>query len=423
MYAGQGIGGDDALAGIASLVTDLAGPRALSEAGVPLVDGRVAHEALAVPIRIGGRPLGVLLALNERHTFGEIHATRVASAAELVAVELATSNALFHSERSERTLEQRLAQAEDDRAQALLLYELGRLDAADDRAIDLAAAMLADAGRHVCVGIWSSGEGSRITLCASRGHAAGEHTLVLSDAESVPAVAIRRRMPQVATMAPGPLRPAWAPEGADRFILAPIFDETRDVGLLVVGREGLPYADADVEFAALLSRALVRFLRPTPGEPGAPLPVTDPVAAYRATLASPPAREAALGVLPDVPRAGVLGALLGVGLAEVLIVEGVLATPAATTSIAGIVAASAFALAAIALPSGLALVRAPASRGATRLLFAAALAAFVARGFAVLLDPYAPTAVIGLRIGEAVVALAAAVVLVGRLRAASDRGA
>jgi hypothetical protein len=82
---------------------------------------------------------------------------------------------------------------------------------------------------------------------------------------------------------------------------------------------------------------------------------------------------------------------------------------------------SAFALAAIALLCALALVRNPASRAATRLLFATALAAFVARGFAVLLDPYSAMLVLGLRIGEAGLALIVAVILAGRLRAASDR--
>ncbi|HEX9495670.1 MAG TPA: hypothetical protein VGA38_07910 [Candidatus Limnocylindria bacterium] len=421
MYSAHGVGGDDALARLSPLGPVLPEPRAMSETGIPLSDGRIAQELLAVPIRLGERPLGILVALNERHKFGEIHATRVASAADLIAVELATSNALFHSERSERTLEKRLGQAEDDRAQALLLYELGRLQPAGDRGLDLATAMLADAGHHAAVGIWVCRDGSRIDLRASRGHSAGEHQQVLGDAEWGPAAAIRKRTPQVATVAPGALRPAWAPDGADQFILAPIYDEVRDAGLLVLGRDGAPYSDGDVEFAALLASALVPFLRPPAFETAPPLPTPDPVTAYRASLLPPPP-IADEGTVSDVPRGSLFGALLGVGLAELLLIEGVLAVPDANASlVVSAVGWSAFALAAIALLCALALVRNPASRGATRLLFATALAAFVARGFAVLLDPYSATLVIGLRIGEAVLALVVAVILAGRLRAASDR--
>lgn len=421
LYSAHGIGGDDALARLAPLGPVLPEPRSLSDAGVPLSDGRVAQELLAVPIRLGDRPLGILAALNERHKFGEIHATRVASAADLIAIELATSNALFHSERSERTLEKRLAQAEDDRAQALLLYELGRLQPAGERGLDLATAMLADAGHHVAVGIWTCRDGSRIDLRASRGHAAGEHQQVLGDAEWGPAAAIRKRAPQVATVAPGALRPAWAPEGADQFILAPIYDEVRDAGLLVLGRAGAPYSDGDVEFAALLASALVPFLRPPAYEAAPQAALSDPVTAYRASLAPPPVvvdEEAA----PVAASGSLIGALLGVGLAELLLIEGVLALPDPSTALLStVVGWSAFALAAIALLCALVLVRDPASRGAARLLFATALAAFVARGFAVLLDPYSAMLVMGLRIGEAVLALVVAVILVGRLRAASDR--
>jgi hypothetical protein len=417
-FAAGGVAGDEALAAVAAPIgAALRGPVAIADTDVPLVDGRRARELLAVPIKLAERPLGILVALNERHKFGEVHATRVASAADVLAVELATSNALFHAERSERALLKRLAQAEADRAQALLLYELGRLDPAGERALDLAAAMLADTGGHSSVGIWACAPNTWLELRGSRGHPAADGRQVLGDADSGPAAAIRSRAARTASFAAGSLRPAWAPEPATQFALAPIRDDTRDAGVLVVGRDGPPYAEGELEFASLVALALLPFLA-APGPPAPSAPAAAPLFAdLPLTLPplEPPAPERASRL---AVAAGILSALV----AQALLADAVLATlgPDAATAVPAL-GWSAYGLAVALLAGGLALVRLPGSAGVARALFALTLVAFVARGFAVLLEPGAPLLVVGLRAGEAAGALAAAVLLTGRLRAASAR--
>lgn len=408
-FASGGVSGDDALAPVAAAVAGaLRGPVAFGDADVPLVDGRRGHEVLAVPIKLGERTLGILVALSERHTFGEVHATRVASAADMLAVELATSNALFHAERAERALEKRLAQAEADRAQALLLYELGRLDPGGDRALDLAAAMLADAGQHAVVGIWACGPTARLELRGARGYPPGERLQVLGDAEAGPAAAIRSRAARTATFAAGSLRPAWGPEPATQFALVPVRDDVREAGLLVLGRDGAPYAAAELEFASLLALTLLPFLpAPTPAsEPEAPL------------VLPPPGLDAPAG--PS--RVAIAAAIVAVAVGELLVADAVLATlgpPEARGNPA--LGWSAYALAVALVAAALGLVRLPSSGRAARVLFAFTLVVFVVRAFGVLLEPGAPLLLVGLRSAEAAGALVAAVLLTGRLRAAGAR--
>lgn len=424
-YAAHGVSDDAALAPVAALLASAAtAPATSAHAGVALTDGRLADHLLAVPIRLEDRALGVFAALDARHAFGEIHAARVQRAADIVAIELAASNALFHAERAERELERRLGQAEDDRAQALLLYELGRLFAGD-RALELAAAMLAEAGHHAVVGIWAIEGGTSLELRASRGHPPGVQQMVLGDASSGPAAAIRARAPQVASFAPGALRPAWAPEGASAFLIAPIRDDVRDAGLLVLGRDGPHYTEAESEFASLLAFALLPLLPPAP--PAGALETAPPGAAEPVRL-PPPDAPAASAVAaapgaPPAPRAAIAGALLAVALAEALLADAVLATagPAGSDPLQLSTAWSPYPLLVLALGFALALLRAPSSATAARWLFAVTLISFVARGFAVLLEPGAAPVLLGLRVAEGALALAAAAVLTGRLRAANLR--
>ena len=205
-------------------------------------------ESLVAPLRTGGRTIGVV---NVKHREGpprydDNDLNELTGMASDIAGALATA--------------QELERANDDRAQAILLYELARFALGADPAADLesAAAMLCDALRQDAVGLWIKDSGT-LRLRASQGYGG-----VLP--HDVPLEALDPTMHRVigggetarASFGAVEERPDWAAYGATHFLIAPM----RDVGALVMGRAAREHSRAEADFALVVADFLAALLRP-----------------------------------------------------------------------------------------------------------------------------------------------------------------
>lgn len=212
-----------------------------------------ARESLVAPLRAGDRTLGVV---NVKHRAG---AGRYGQA------QLDSLSQMAGDIASALTMADALRQAEADRQQALVLYELSRFATlGEDPQADLenAIALLGDTLGHEVVGVWQLAEGDVLRLRASRGYG----PLLPNDlprheaGERLDAV-LRDRAAARVTFAPDAPRPAWAPERATSFIVAPIGGVSRLAGCLVLGRETGSYGPEDAEFAMTLGEYLSGMVR------------------------------------------------------------------------------------------------------------------------------------------------------------------
>ncbi|HYY53864.1 MAG TPA: GAF domain-containing sensor histidine kinase [Candidatus Dormibacteraeota bacterium] len=153
---------------------------------------------------------------------------------------------------------QQLTRLEEDRRQALVLYELSRLvmqsgDPQDD--LETAAAMLADTLRHDVLGIWiAQANDTMLRLRAGKGY--GEvlpvDVPIAGDAALQGAFGERRTY----RVDVGDARPGWRGAAASVYVLAPILAGPAPVGVLVVGRADGAFAVPDIEFATTLGEYL-----------------------------------------------------------------------------------------------------------------------------------------------------------------------
>lgn len=204
-------------------------------------------ESLVAPIRAGARTLGVV---NVKHgargdRYGQAQLESLTQAAGDLATALITAEAVRG--------------AEDDRRQAIVLYELSRFATmGNDPKSDLESAvqMLGDTLGHPVAGVWVLEPSGALRLRASRGG-----TAVASDEIAAPqvdrtmAAALREGRSIAVDLGSDPGRPVWAPLGATSFIAAPIGSHGNILGALVLGRSE-PYTDHDAAFAATLGEYL-----------------------------------------------------------------------------------------------------------------------------------------------------------------------
>ncbi|MGH2499300.1 MAG: GAF domain-containing protein, partial [Candidatus Limnocylindria bacterium] len=234
----------------------------VAQTGEPLLlsgevaDGRFAGndptigEALVAPLRAGDRTLGVVNVKHRSRTdrYGQAQLESLSLVASDIAAALANAETL--------------RQADDDRRQALVLYELSRFatlgnDPQSD--LDSAVAMLADTLHHDAVAVWAH-EGGTLRLRASRNYGTPLVGELAADDPTI-AAALRERRIEPRAFAPREPRPAWAPETASAFLVAPIGAATQVHGLLVLGRAHGGYESAEADFAATLGDYLAGMLQ------------------------------------------------------------------------------------------------------------------------------------------------------------------
>src|SRR5438309_268451 len=201
-----------------------------------LLSGRVqggsdptASESMIAPLRSNGRTLGVV---NVKHRatqerYGQIQVDSLTQAASEIAAALLTA--------------EEFQRAEEDRRQALVLYELSRFatlgnDPHND--LESAVAMLADNLRHDAVGVWAAEE-HHLRLRAATGY--GDvlpSDISTSGTDTVLAQVLRERRTATAQYGMAEDRPDWAAPSSTHFLLAPIGGSQTGVvlGVLVLGR-------------------------------------------------------------------------------------------------------------------------------------------------------------------------------------------
>lgn len=154
-----------------------------------------------------------------------------------------------------------VSRSEEDRKQAIALYELSRLGAvgADpQQELETAVAMLADVMHHDVVGLWILDGDGRPHRRASRGYDGASAVLIAADAidpDLARALAGERAV-RAACPSTAPARPAWAPATATEYVLAPVSAQGTVIGALVLGRGGAPYLEAEADFAATAAEYL-----------------------------------------------------------------------------------------------------------------------------------------------------------------------
>src|SRR5439155_6191989 len=215
-----------------------------------------ASESMVVPLRANGRTLGVVSVKHRaaQERYGQAHVDSLTQVASDIA------SALLTAEEFQR--------AEEDRRQALVLYELSRfatlgIDPQSD--LESAVAMLADNLRHDAVGVWQAEE-HHLHLRASTGY--GDvipSDISISGTDTVLAQVLRERRTATAEYGMSEDRPDWAAPSSTRFLLTPIGGTHTGVvlGVLVMGRATTPYMPAEADFAATLGEYLSGMLQKT----------------------------------------------------------------------------------------------------------------------------------------------------------------
>ncbi len=224
-----------------------------------LGDGRDAETLLAAPIIWRDQIAGVLAAFVAGREIGDDDLPRLTRLAELAGIELAEANALWRTSKQTQEIEARLRQAEDDRKQAMVLYELSRLatlgtDIQSD--LDGAAMMLAGALGHDAVGIWALAE-HRLRLRAAIGYDKGTSEVPVDESDTVLATVLREKRAARGTLAELKTMPAWTPPGCANYLVAPI----GALGILVTARAAGAYSDDDADFSVSVGEYLVGLLQ------------------------------------------------------------------------------------------------------------------------------------------------------------------
>jgi signal transduction histidine kinase len=212
-----------------------------------------ASESMIAPLRSNGKTLGVVnvkhRASQERYGQGQVDSLTQA-AADIAAAYLTAGE---------------FQRAEEDRRQALVLYELSRFatlgnDPHND--LESAVAMLADNLRHDAVGVWAAEE-HHLHLRAATGYG----DLIPSDistsgTDTVLAQVLRERRTATAQYGMAEDRPDWAAPSSTHFLLAPIGAQSGTVlGVLVLGRATTPYTSAEADFMSTLGEYLSGMLQ------------------------------------------------------------------------------------------------------------------------------------------------------------------
>ena len=224
-----------------------------------LGDGRTADTLLAAPIVWRDQIAGALAAFVAGRAIGDDDLPTLVRIAELAGIELAEANALWRTSKQTQEIEARLHQAEDDRKQAMVLFELSRLatlgtDVQSD--LDGAAMMLAGALAHDAVGIWALSE-QRLRLRAATGYDGTMADVPVDESDTVLATVLREKRAARGSFADLKAMPTWAPPSDANYLVTPI----GALGVLVTARASGPYSEDDAEFSVSVGEYLVGMLQ------------------------------------------------------------------------------------------------------------------------------------------------------------------
>jgi signal transduction histidine kinase len=224
-----------------------------------LGDGREAQTLLAAPIVWRDQIAGALAAFVAGREIGDDDLPTLARLAELAGIELAEANAVWRTSKQTQEIEARLRQAEDDRKQAMVLFELSRLatlgtDVKSD--LDAAAMMLTGALDNDAVGIWALAE-HRLRLRAGTGYDKGTVEVPVDESDTVLATVLREKRAARGTIGELKTVPAWAPPGCQGYLVTPI----GALGVLVAARTSGTYSEDDADFSVNVGEYLVGLLQ------------------------------------------------------------------------------------------------------------------------------------------------------------------
>jgi signal transduction histidine kinase len=206
-------------------------------------------DALVAPLRHGDRVIGVV-SVKHRGS-AERYDTVDLDALCAIGVDIAATLSFVGA----------VTRAEEDRKQAIVLYELsrlGNLGAEPLQELDTAVAMLADVMHHDVVGLWVLTPDGVAERRASRGYDPVAPGAILGAEPAGPfGEALAQQRPVRAQCATNdPVRPVWVAATATDYVLAPVSAHGKTIGVLVVGRSRAPYTEAEADFAATAAEYL-----------------------------------------------------------------------------------------------------------------------------------------------------------------------
>lgn len=213
-------------------------------------------DALVAPLRNGDHIIGVVSV--KRRESSERYDAADLDALCAIGVDIAATLSFVGA----------VARAEEDRKQAIALYELSRLGTLGEepqQELETAVAMLADVMHHDVVGLWVLAADGGAERRASRGYDDASPRRIEPAALSGPfSEALEEQHPVRAQCgADDGARPAWAGVGATTYVLAPVSAQGKTIGVLVLGRGGAPYPEAEADFAATAAEYLFELARST----------------------------------------------------------------------------------------------------------------------------------------------------------------
>jgi hypothetical protein len=240
-------------------VVDTGTTEQLRNGALQLSDGRSAETLLAAPIVWRDQIAGALAALVAGREIVTADLPTLEQLAGLAGIELADANALWRTSKQTQEIELRLHQAEEDRKQAMVLFELSRLatlgtDVQSD--LDGAALMLAGTLGHDAVGIWALAE-HRLRRRAATGYAAGASELQIDESDTVLATVLREKRAARGSFRDLKSSPGWAPPACAHYLLIPI----GALGVLVMARASAPYTEDDADFSLSVAEYLTGLLQ------------------------------------------------------------------------------------------------------------------------------------------------------------------
>jgi signal transduction histidine kinase len=205
-------------------------------------------DALVAPLR------------NGDHITGVVNVKRRQNAAHYDAADLDALSAIGVDIAATLSFVTAVSRAEDDRKQAIALYELSRLGTLGvepQQELETAVAMLADVMHHDVVGLFVLDSAGAAHRRASRGYDPAAPTAIAADAKAGPfALALESQRPVRAACATAdPAPPVWAAAGATDYVLAPVIGRGKTIGVLVLGRAA-PYTESEADFAATAAEYL-----------------------------------------------------------------------------------------------------------------------------------------------------------------------
>lgn len=226
--------------------TRRSGATVQTQTTIRLADDRVAGAAMIAPLVPTERVAGVLIALRVGRSFAAADALTASGVSELVSLELARE---IGAERDEA-----------HRRQAFALYELARLSLFGEGLLETlqdVTVLLTSSLGHDLAQIWLYEPDGALELSAAWPSENLRFEQMRASEHDALAQALHQQ--RLVRIGQGALRP-WVPSETRELIVVPLFDRSRGIGALVLGRARQRYEDADEELAGLLGRFVSRLV-------------------------------------------------------------------------------------------------------------------------------------------------------------------